>query len=62
MSDHTHRLARCHECDDGLRRYLDGWPICDSCEGRGYVRPERCEVCGEPMGNQRRKWKRERRK
>lgn len=58
--DHTHRLQRCHDCDgDGIQRWADGWPLCDSCEGRGYLRPEFCEVCGEPMGNLRRGWKRE---
>lgn len=55
---HTHQLAICHECDGGLQRHLDGWPVCPHCDGRGYY--ERCQVCGEPMGNARRKWKRER--
>ncbi len=57
-ADHRHRLTYCHECDGGLRRYLEGWPVCDSCGGRGYY--EWCSVCGEPMGNARRRFKRER--
>lgn len=57
---HVHRLQRCNDCDgEGIQRWAEGWPICSYCDGRGYLRPEFCEVCGEPMGNLRRRWKRE---
>lgn len=44
---HVHQLMVCHDCDG------DG---CSYCDFRGYL--EICEVCREPMGNARRKWKR----
>lgn len=49
-ADHRHQLQRCNDCDG------EG---CSYCDGYGYLRPEFCEVCGEPMGNLRRVWKRE---
>lgn len=47
-----HQLAECHECD-----YYGGTADCPDCRGRGFY--EVCVWCGEPMGNARRKWKRE---
>lgn len=49
-----HALTRCHECDYWM---FDKGEMCRDCEGRGYF--EICAKCGEPMGNARRKWKRE---
>lgn len=51
VEPHVHQLAECHECEH------DG--PCIYCDGRGYY--EVCWICGEPMGNKRRKWKREQR-
>jgi hypothetical protein len=45
-----HVLLRCYDCED------QGWCQGDSCPGNGYF--ECCMFCGEPMGNERRKWKR----
>jgi hypothetical protein len=59
-ADHQHRLQDCHECDgEGTWRWADGWPVCGDCDGRGYLRPETCAICREPLGNLRRVWKRE---
>lgn len=49
MADHKHILLWCPDCDAEGCRY---------CDFRGYY--EQCAICGEPMGNARRKWKRER--
>jgi primosomal protein N' len=58
MADHVHRLLVCPDCDGDLAYEVgDGWVRCDYCDGRGYY--EICAVCREPMGNARRKWKRE---
>lgn len=51
-ANHTHELLRCPDCDDG-----DTLLVCPYCENRRYY--EQCRICGEPMGNARRKWKRE---
>jgi hypothetical protein len=48
-SPHIHRLQYCHDCDGAG---------CDYCANRGYLRPEFCSVCGEPMGTYRKYWKR----
>jgi RecJ-like exonuclease len=56
VNDHQHRLTLCGACDgEGVNDYDSGW--CSTCGGRGYF--EVCAVCEEPMGNARRKWKRE---
>lgn len=54
LRPHRHRLTSC-SCTGGLD--ANGDP-CAGCGGRGYY--EVCTVCGEPMGNARRRWKRER--
>lgn len=54
MRDHVHVLTDCHECDGSGE--LNG-SLCSYCDARGYV--EFCRICREPMGNKRRKWKRE---
>lgn len=46
--DGKHRLVK-WRCDD---------PMC--CEPHLKQYAEECRYCGEPMGNARRKWKRER--
>lgn len=57
MADHVHRLLECTDCDGAGSYYTsDGWQLC-YCNGRGYL--EICAECREPMGNRRRKWKRE---
>jgi hypothetical protein len=58
MSDHMHHLLICSDCDgEGSYETPTGREVC-YCDGRGYY--EICAVCREPMGNARRRWKRER--
>lgn len=53
-----HQLLTCPDCDGNLNfQVADGWVFRDYCDGRGYY--EICELCRQPMGNRRRKWKRE---
>jgi DnaJ-class molecular chaperone len=55
MSEHRHQLTECHDCDgNGVNDWDPGW--CETCHGRGYI--EVCRICGQPMGNARRRWKR----
>lgn len=52
MSKHRHELLYCPDCLSGPGE-LNG---CSYCDGRGYY--EFCRICNEPMGNERRRWKR----
>lgn len=53
---HIHMLTDCIDCD--RRGVNDRDPgLCETCDGRGYF--EVCSACKQPMGNARRKWKRE---
>jgi hypothetical protein len=52
-----HVLLTCPDCDGrGSYETDNGWRLC-YCDGRGYY--EICSICRQPMGNARRKWKRE---
>lgn len=52
-----HVLLTCPDCDgEGVYASPGGWQWC-YCDGRGYY--EICALCRQPMGNARRKWKRE---
>jgi DnaJ-class molecular chaperone len=57
VAHHEHRLQRCNDCEgEGIWLWSQGeW--CGYCDGRGYLKPEFCGICLEPMGGQRRRWK-----
>ncbi len=55
ITPHVHQLKPCPECDYWHAR----GSTCSECDDRGYL--EFCDICGQPMGNRRRAWKRRQR-